>query len=123
MEDAMSSVGLPPDFLIVLADQMVFALAELPKHVPLRRGGKKLHSATGFRWAKHGLPARDGSIVKLPTIQVAGTKCTSIEAFQWFCDRLSGAAAPSGRAPGPRAAAARRRAQEATDRALDRLGL
>lgn len=110
-----------PVFRIDLATQVVFPLAELPNHAPRRRGGKRLHVATAFRCAKHGARAQDGTLVPLPIIQVAGTKCTSAEAFQWFCDRLSagGDCAP----PTPRGGRARRRELEQVDRELDRMGV
>src|SRR5437764_467862 len=97
-------------FAIDLATQHVVALSDLPDHAPRRRRGKKLHKSTPFRWAKDGARDRDGVVWHLPTIQVAGTKCTSLEAFQWFCERLS---AGTGNVPaGPRTTAARRKAIE-----------
>ena len=74
-------------FDIDLATQTVIPLSDLPDHAP-RRGGRKIHKATPYRWAR-GHKAKDGRIVSLPTIQVAGTLCTSLEAFQAFCDRLT----------------------------------
>jgi hypothetical protein len=92
----------------------------LPKHVPSRRGGKSLNIATGFRWAKDGARAADGSRVRLPIIQVAGTKCTSLEAFQWFCDQLTGG---GGTPPvASRTTTARRREIEKANHELDRRG-
>src|SRR4051794_24773631 len=92
--------AFPSVFRIELATQTVFPLAELPNHAPARRGGRPLNIATGFRWAKDGARAADGTRVRLPIIQIAGTKCTSIEAFQWFCEHLTvggGSAPPSTR--------------------------
>jgi hypothetical protein len=83
---------------IVLASESVFPLAESPRHVPARRGGKRLHQSTAFRWAKHGLRG-----VRLETIRVGGTLCTSAEALQRFFDALS--AAPVGHVATGRAAA------------------
>jgi hypothetical protein len=112
-----------PTFRIVLEEQHVIPLCELGAHAPRRRGGRKIHRATAYRWALSGARARDGSTVVLPTIRVAGTKCTSIEAFQWFCDQLTAPAAAAGLVPESRAEVARRRALEAIDHELDELGL
>jgi hypothetical protein len=73
---------------IVVATELVFPLAESPRHVPSRRGGRRLHQSTAFRWAKHGLRG-----VRLETIRVGGTLCTSAEALQRFFDALSVASA------------------------------
>jgi hypothetical protein len=99
----MSSPSSPtPAFRIDLASQRVFPLAELPNHVPPRRGGKPLHVATAFRWAKQGVRGQDGTLVRLPTLRVAGTKCTSLEALQWFCERLGANGTPGlSSDPGP----------------------
>jgi hypothetical protein len=114
-----------PIFRIDLATQVVFPLAELPNHAPRRRGGKRLNVATAFRWAKDGVRAKDGTLVRLPIIQVAGTKCTSIEAFQWFCDRLSagGDSTPPEPAATQGGSLARCRELEKVDRELDRMGV
>jgi hypothetical protein len=94
-------------FRIDLSTQTTFPLSDLRKHVPPRRGGKPLNIATGFRWAKDGARAADGTRVRLPIIQIGGTKCTSLEALQWFCDQLTGG---GGTAPiASRTSAARRR--------------
>jgi hypothetical protein len=75
-------------FKILIKDQNIITLDEVGDHVPFRRGHKRLHVCTVYRWTKQGSRARDGSKVRLPTIQVGGTKCTSLEALQWFFDRL-----------------------------------
>ena len=106
-------------FSIDLVAQNVFPLGDLPKHAPKRRGNKTLNKSTGFRWAKDGRKAADGSIVKLPTIRVAGSLCTSTEAFQAWCERLS---VGGGEPASPRTTSARRRAVEAADRELEKLG-
>jgi hypothetical protein len=108
-------------FHIDLATQTVFPLAELPKHTPKRRGGKALNVATAFRWAKDGARAKDGTLVRLPIIQVAGTKCTSIEAFQWFCERLT--AGGDSTFASPRSTATRRREIEKADREVRKMGV
>lgn len=102
-------------FVIDLATQTVFPLSDLPDHAP-KRGGKKIHKATPYRWAR-GHRAKDGTLVPLPTIQVAGTLCTSIEAFQAFCDRLT-CKAPV--APQLASSGSHRQAATSATRELDR---
>jgi hypothetical protein len=43
------------------------------------------HVATVYRWSTTGFRG-----VILETIQVGGTRCTSYEALQRFCERLTG---------------------------------
>lgn len=103
---------------IVIATESVFPLAETPKHVPPRRGGKRLHQSTPFRWAKHGVRG-----VRLETIRIAGSLCTSVEALQRFfealsaTDEISPTSAPQSDAQ--RSSATRRRAKAEAERELD----
>ncbi len=100
---------------IDVATQTVFPLADTPAHVPRRRGGKKLNKATAFRWAKDGLRG-----VRLETLRVGGTLCTSVEALQRFFERLS---EEEPRATQMRTPAARQNALARVDRELDSLGV
>ena len=68
------------------AYEMPIPLTQVPKVVswlPRRRRGKKPNIATIFRWAQKGLHG-----VRLETIQIGGTKCTSEEALKRFFARL-----------------------------------
>ncbi|WP_410001163.1 DUF1580 domain-containing protein [Stieleria sp. JC731] len=71
-------------------NEEVVSFAEAAKRLPKIRNGKKLHLSTLFRWAQAGKIANDGMRVRLETIQVGGTRCTSLEALQRFFDRLTG---------------------------------
>lgn len=72
--------------MIDLRTEEVFSLNEAAKKnlLPARRAGKRPNVATFYRWAQRGVRG-----VVLETIQVGGTKCTSAEAIQRFCERLS----------------------------------
>jgi hypothetical protein len=59
-------------------------LTRAAAYVPRRRRGRKTASSTLHRWATHGLRG-----VVLETLQIGGTKCTSIAALQRFFERLS----------------------------------
>jgi hypothetical protein len=67
-----------------------------------------------YRWAKRGLRG-----VKLETIRVGGTLCTSLEALQRFCERLTGGATDPTLSL---TSTAGRRAAQRVERELDRLG-
>jgi Protein of unknown function (DUF1580) len=101
--------------MVDIATEQVFALAEIHKHVPKRRGGRKIHTATGYRWASRGLNG-----VRLEVVQVGGTKCTSLEALQRFFERLSAVA--SGEAPPVRTAKQRERAAAKANDELQKAG-
>ena len=73
--------------MIDLARETVASLTEAAKwkRLPRRRQGKRPHVSTLYRWATAGVAG-----VKLETIRVGGTLCTSLEALQRFFERLSG---------------------------------
>jgi hypothetical protein len=94
------------------------SLSDTPKHVPVRRNGKRLHIATAFRWAKDGVRG-----VKLETIRVGGTLCTSVEALQRFFEKLSATDTGHAGAIALRSPNARAKAIDKADRELARLGI
>lgn len=71
--------------MIYIQDEEVVSLTDATKHLPMRRAGKRPHVATLYRWAQNGVRG-----IRLETIQVGGTLCTSLEALQRFFNRLSG---------------------------------
>ena len=70
--------------MINLNDETVVSLPEAASRLPRRRAGKRPHRNTLYRWAAVGLNG-----LKLETIRVGGTLCTSMEALQRFFDRLA----------------------------------
>ena len=70
--------------MIDIQAEEVVSLTDATKHLPKRRAGKRPHVATLYRWAQQGIRG-----VKLETIQVGGTLCTSLEALQRFCERCT----------------------------------
>lgn len=70
--------------MIELKSETIVSFSEASNHLPRRRASKRPHPATLYRWASKGLHG-----IKLETIQVGGTLCTSIEALQRFFDSLS----------------------------------
>jgi hypothetical protein len=69
-------------------EESVVTLTEAAKLLPRRRRGCKVHASCVYRWAQVGLKSASGMVVRLETVQVGGTKCTSKEALQRFFDRL-----------------------------------
>jgi len=70
--------------MINIQVEQVVSLTDATKLMPKRRGGKRPHVATMHRWSTRGHRG-----IVLETLQVGGTKCTSVEALQRFFDRLS----------------------------------
>jgi hypothetical protein len=70
--------------MIDLANETLISLADVPDHLPLRRGGKRPHVSCIYRWVQRGCRG-----IRLEVLQVGGTKCTSLQALQRFFDRLS----------------------------------
>jgi hypothetical protein len=87
-----------PAFLIIVADHFArrlgecpvdrlpefIPLAELPKHLPPGRNGKRLHKSVPFRWATNGLRG-----VRLPFVQVGGRRCTTLPWVNEFFVQLT----------------------------------
>lgn len=103
--------------MIDLATEQVYSLTDAPSRFPFptRRNGKKPHVATLFRWAKTGCRG-----VRLETIRVGGTTCTSTEAINRFCERLTERPRIGSPRPTP---TGQRKAAERASRELDAIGI
>jgi len=64
--------------------ETLISLTEAAKLLPRRRGGRKPHVSTLYRWSIGGCKG-----VILETIQVGGTRCTSRPALARFFRRLT----------------------------------
>jgi hypothetical protein len=92
-------------------------LAQAADELPRRRRGRRTHVSTLYRWATVGCRG-----IVLETLQVGGTRCTSLEALQRFFENLSASKdSPSARTS-TRTAGRRARDSEAAARALERSG-
>lgn len=69
---------------IKLASETVVTLSKAAEHLPTLRGKHRPHTATLYRWAQRGCRG-----IRLETIRVGGSLCTSVEAIQRFCESLS----------------------------------
>jgi hypothetical protein len=103
---------------IDLKTETVLSLRDAADFLPRRRRGKRPHFSTLYRWALKGFRG-----VRLETIRIGGTLCTSKEALQRFADRL----VPIGAGAEPMgsfvSSASRRRAQLDAERELDKAGI
>src|SRR5262249_19645915 len=72
-----------PALPITLAED-IRSMAHAAKWLPTRRGDRPPHASCLFRWAKYGLRG-----VRLETLRVGGTLCTSREALERFFARLA----------------------------------
>ncbi len=63
---------------IDFSKEQSITLSQVPIHVP-KRGGKKVHSSTVYRWATKGVRGRI-----LESVMVGGIRYTTIEAVRRF---------------------------------------
>jgi hypothetical protein len=101
---------------IDISTEQIFPLTEAPKRreLPRRRFQRPPHVATFYRWAKYGVRG-----VRLETIRVGGTRCTSLQAIQRFFNALSA----TDQLHAPSTGSARRRKSEEASQALTAEGL
>lgn len=71
--------------MLNIRSEVLKPLSEAVHDVPSRRQGKKAHPSTLYRWATSGLRG-----IRLETLKVGGTLCTSQGALQRFFEALSG---------------------------------
>lgn len=105
--------------MINLFSEIVLSLSEAAKHraLPRRRKGKRPCVSTLYRWSTSGCNG-----VRLETIRVGGTLCTSVEAIQRFAERLT-AADPRVSTPMAVTPARRRREIARAERELEQDGI
>jgi hypothetical protein len=101
--------------MIDFATETVIPLTQATARIPRRRGGKKTHVSTVYRWTTVGCRG-----IVLEWLMVGGTRCTSIEALQRFFDRLTAGVSGSER---PERGASSEKQMDRVERELDRIGL
>jgi hypothetical protein len=74
---------------INLATEVLRPLADAAGKLPPLRGGKAVSPSTVWRWSTRGVRARNGGVVRLETIKIGGTCCTSDEALARFFRTLT----------------------------------
>jgi hypothetical protein len=101
--------------MIEIKSETLIRLAEVPNHLPKRRG-RKVHIASVYRWVKAGL-----SGVRLETVYVGGAQFTSHEALDRFAQQLT--AVKTGIVIKPATSKRAMAAHGAAKRKLDAMGI
>jgi hypothetical protein len=70
---------------IQVAREKLVSFSQLARQLPSQRRGRPVHISTVHRWRHPGLRG-----VRLEAIRIGGNWHTSWEAFQRFCELLSG---------------------------------
>ena len=70
--------------MIDLAQEELVAIRDVPKHLPPRPTGKRVHISAVYRWLLRGIRG-----VRLESLKIGGTTYTSKEALQRFADQLT----------------------------------
>ena len=77
--------------MIDINNETLIPLNQVPRRVPPRANGKRVHISAVYRWTSRGVRG-----VILEAIKIGGTTYTSAEALQRFGDRLAnGSPGPS----------------------------
>src|SRR3954452_15249422 len=103
--------------MIDSGSESLLTLAQAAEQLPRRRKGRKTHVSTLYRWTTAGCRG-----VRLDTIQVGATRCTSREALQRFFEQLSQRSRGDAIPAGGRSIALRPRQDAAAARKLEQLG-
>ena len=68
--------------VIDVTKETLIPLREVPRRLPIRVNGKRLHISAVYRWVTRGIGG-----VRLETTKIGGTTYCSEEALQRFADR------------------------------------
>ncbi len=83
LAEIMSAVSVANLVMIDLLSESVLCFRSACSQLSRRRADRPVRTSTLYRWSSEGLRG-----VKLETIQIGGTRCTSVEALQRFFDLL-----------------------------------
>ena len=70
--------------MIDISQETLLPIREVPRHLPPRPNGKRVHISAVYRWTQRGIR---GAV--LEAIRIGGSTYTSTEALQRFAERLS----------------------------------
>ena len=104
--------------MIDISLEETFSLTEATKRLPCRRKGVRPNVATLYRWAQIGCRG-----IRLETICIGATRCTSMEALQRFFDALTAQAEPSAIPQPTHHTTGRRKQIAAAERRLAKAGI
>ncbi len=101
--------------MVDLNTETIIAISEVPRRLPVRPNGKRVHVSACYRWIQRGIRG-----IKLEVIRIGGTMYTSVEALQRFGTRLNCEACESNLFP--QSAARKRQVDQASQRLRNLLG-
>jgi hypothetical protein len=104
--------------MIDISLEETLSLTEAAKCLPCRRKGARPNVATLYRWAQTGCRG-----VRLETICIGATRCTSMEALQRFFDALTAQADRQQAVQTPMATRGRQWQIDAAEKRLARAGI
>jgi hypothetical protein len=82
--------------MIDIGQEELIAIRDVPRELPKRPNGRRLHTSAVYRWLSRGVRG-----VVLESVKIGGTTYTSKEAMARFAERLSGAATQPRQTPKP----------------------
>jgi hypothetical protein len=104
--------------MLTLTDNLI-TLRQATRLLPRRRGNRRPHFSTVWRWALHGVRG-----IKLEAISVGDTLCTTRAALEDFLRRVTEARGISASAvPSPRTSRQAQKAIAEAERRLERAGI
>jgi Protein of unknown function (DUF1580) len=101
--------------MIDIVAEHLIPIREVPRHLPCRRTGRRVHISAVYRWIGRGVGG-----VQLESVKVGGSTYTTTEALQRFSDRLSHPNTDSPSAPSL-TSSARRKQIDASTRHVERI--
>jgi hypothetical protein len=113
-----------PTVVREILDGLGLSFSAARKVIPPGRNDKLANPSTFWRWARHGVSATDGTIVKLEVARVGCRWATSRPALERFLARLNANPEPEAPQAPPSAAKGKRAREVASAQAeLGRLGI
>ncbi len=97
--------------------ERLIPLREVPKVLPCRETGRRIHISAIYRWAQRGIHG-----VRLDVVRIGGTTYTSSEAIQRFGEQLSSRTGFNAVADLPTPRARQREIEQASRRVGELLG-
>jgi len=70
--------------MIDIGTEHLISINDVPRQLPTRRNGKRVHISAVYRWIQRGVRG-----VHLEVLKIGGTAYTSVEALQRFAEHLS----------------------------------
>lgn len=103
--------------MIDISQETLVPIREVPRLLPPRPNGKRVHISACYRWLSRGVKG-----IVLESVKIGGSTYTSREALQRFAEQLSPVSRPNAPLYSPTPASRRRHIEEAARQAEAILG-